>query len=707
MATHQGQPHGPPSPPRLIAWELTRRCVLACKHCRAAAGAEPSREELSTAECLRLVDNIASFAKPILILTGGEPMLREDLCDIAVRARQAGMRPVLASCGMLLNGASAALIARSGVEAVAISLDGATAKSHDAFRGMKGAFDAALAGLAAARRAGLRVQVNTTVTRDNVGQLPAILELAVRLGAATFNPFFLVPTGRGAGLAGRQLSAEEYEKTLCWLAGVDRKDIQLRVTCAPHYQRILRQQGSPAEGGGGGCLGGKSFAFISHRGKVQVCGFLDLECGDLRLMGLDFHRIWETSEVFTRLRDSDSLRGRCGRCEFRRPCGGCRARAYAMTGDYLGEEPFCAYQPKERDTAQDKPHGARPVEVNCADLDPLDRKLLTIVQDQFPITAEPMEVLAQRLGADGDEILARLQRLKQAGFIRRIGAVFEPAGLGYTSCLVTGRVDPTRLDAVAEAVNVVPEVTHNYARGHEYNLWFALTAASQERIAQAVRSLARQTGVEFRMLPALAVYKINAVFRLDGSFPIHVSNRPECLKAVNLTEEQKLLVGVLQGDLGVTARPFDAPAALPGWSEQSVIGQIAGWLSSGLIRRFGAVVAHRRLGFHANGLAVFAAKDDRVDLLGRRLAQLPQVSHCYRRRPFPGWGYNLFAMFHGFSQEQVRRSVDEAAARMGLKDYEVLFSTTEYKKTSATFFHPGDGGADGRGRPTTGGQLTL
>jgi radical SAM protein with 4Fe4S-binding SPASM domain len=382
--------------PRLIAWEVTRRCPLACRHCRADARAGPAEGELTTDEGRRLLEAIAAMAKPTIILTGGEPLERKDVFDLARHARGLGLGVALASCGLPINDETARAAAEAGIEAISISLDGATAASHDAFRGAAGAFEAARRGIEAIKRAGIPFQINTTVARHNAAELPAILEMAARLGAVTFNPFLLVPTGRGRALADQELSAEEYERTLRWLADEavpksgpipGRRDIKIRVTCAPHYQRIrlsrpepvshLKDGGSPDPPSSkkreksrwvrrptapkevvkpvlaagepeerGGCLGGKAFAFISHRGIVQICGFLDVACGDLRKANFDFRRIWETSEVFRAVRDVDGYGGKCGRCEYRAACGGCRARAYAVTGDYLAEEPFCAYRPQ-------------------------------------------------------------------------------------------------------------------------------------------------------------------------------------------------------------------------------------------------------------------------------------------------------------------------------------------------------------------------
>ncbi len=374
-AAHQSGPDAAdrtPFLPRLIAWEVTRSCPLACKHCRAAARNEPYEGELSTDEGRRLLENIARLARPTIILTGGEPMLRDDIYDLAAHAHGLGLPVVMAPCGQMVDEAAARRMKRAGIRCISISLDGACPESHDAFRGVEGAFEMACRAADAARRARLPFQINTTVTRASRDELPAIRDLAVRLGAEVFNPFLLVPTGRGKDLAGQELSAAEYERTLAWLAEAERDGpIRIRVTCAPHYSRIRAQRAAreaEKEKGSGslfetgkktagtffekpapfsrGCMGGKTFAFISHTGKVQICGFLDLEAGDLRAVALDFARIWHESPLFRAVRDVDAYGGRCGACEYRRICGGCRARAYAYTGNLLAEEPFCVYQPR-------------------------------------------------------------------------------------------------------------------------------------------------------------------------------------------------------------------------------------------------------------------------------------------------------------------------------------------------------------------------
>jgi heme b synthase len=329
--------------PALVAWEITRSCVLSCAHCRAAAHRGPYEGELSTGECYRVLDEIASVSKPILILTGGEPLLRPDVFDIARRGTALGLRVVLATCGSVVTAENAREMRESGIRRVSVSLDGGGAEFHDAFRG-----------IAHLREAGVEFQVNTTVTRRNAGQLGEIMDLAVRLGASAFHPFLLVPTGRGKELEGDELSPAQYEEVLGWVWERSQSaPIHVKPTCAPHYHRIMRQKGPsggrPAAPRHGlhsltrGCMGGCSFCFISHVGDVQICGFLDMTAGNVRRES--FSDIWRDSAFLLSLRDFDGYHGKCGYCEYRKVCGGCRARAYAVTGDYLAEEPFCTYVP--------------------------------------------------------------------------------------------------------------------------------------------------------------------------------------------------------------------------------------------------------------------------------------------------------------------------------------------------------------------------
>lgn len=340
---------------RMIAWEVTRSCNLACVHCRASSVHGPYEGEFNTGECKALLDNISSFSHPVIILTGGEPLLRKDIFDIASYGTGKGLRMVLATNGTLVTDRIARRMLDSGIKRVSVSIDGMDAASHDSFRGVPGAFKGALRGIERLKKAGMEFQINTTITRANIHQIADILDLAVRLGAAAHHIFLLVPTGRGKDLAGQEISAAEYEQTLGWFHEQSScTSLQLKATCAPHYFRILHQKkGSgrktyshPLHAMTRGCLGGISFCFISHTGQVQPCGYLEVDCGQVR--DVPFRKIWEESPVFNELRDLGKYKGKCGRCEFIKVCGGCRARAYELTGDMLQEEPLCIYEPHKR-----------------------------------------------------------------------------------------------------------------------------------------------------------------------------------------------------------------------------------------------------------------------------------------------------------------------------------------------------------------------
>lgn len=282
-------------------------------------------------------------------------MLRSDIFEIASYGTDKGLKMVMAPNGTLLSEAVAKKMVSAGIKRISISIDGATKESHDKFRGVKGAFDGALRGIKIAAAAGIEFQINTTITKTNLDQIPKIQELAIKLGAVAHHIFLLVPTGRGKYILDREISSEEYEKTLNWFYDQqDKTALQLKATCAPHYYRILRQRakkdGKPVtykthglDAVTRGCLGGTGFCFISHRGIVQPCGFLDLNCGDI--INTPFADIWNSSDIFLSLRNSSNLKGKCGKCEFKKICGGCRARAYEATGDFLAQEPLCSYQP--------------------------------------------------------------------------------------------------------------------------------------------------------------------------------------------------------------------------------------------------------------------------------------------------------------------------------------------------------------------------
>ena len=354
--TRQKKIPGQTPPLRLLFWESTTRCNLACAHCRRIETAEEaSREDLTTAEFRRVLDSCASLGNPIIIFSGGEPLMRDDWDVLAAHAQALGLPTALATNGTLIDDALARRIARAGFRRVSVSLDGADDATHDAFRRVDGAFQAAQAGIAALRAADVPVQVNATIAAHNDGQLDRIYDMTRKIGAEALHLFLLVPVGCGMEIGeSHQLPAKRYEQVLEWV--LDRQedgDLELKATCAPHYYRLAAQRhaetGSDVSGGlasrhGRGCMCGVSVAFVSHKGEVFPCGYLPVHCGSVREQ--PFAEIWRNSEVFEKLRDYEALLGKCGRCEYKSVCGGCRARAYAMTGNYLAAEPACTYCPK-------------------------------------------------------------------------------------------------------------------------------------------------------------------------------------------------------------------------------------------------------------------------------------------------------------------------------------------------------------------------
>jgi heme b synthase len=346
--------------PRLVFWELTTGCNLRCRHCRASATELMSPDDLSLAECLHVVDQLSAYAPLILVLSGGEPLWRRDVFDIARYAVARRLRVALATNGTLVDEAMAERIKAAGIERVAISLDGASPETHDRFRGIDGAFRAAVWGLECLNAAGVSTQINSTVTRHNVEELPALLQFASRMGVTAFHLFLLVPVGCGLAIMDEDsVDPGQAEEILTWFYEQSlTSSLELKATCAPHYYRIVRQRRARARRAGialaplpthgmhamtKGCLAGTGVCFVSHQGEVYPCGYLPVSAGNLREE--PFQKIWDHAEVFARLRHPEQLEGKCGICEFRQVCMGCRARAFGMTGNYMAEEPGCNYQP--------------------------------------------------------------------------------------------------------------------------------------------------------------------------------------------------------------------------------------------------------------------------------------------------------------------------------------------------------------------------
>ncbi|OUJ19060.1 Radical SAM superfamily enzyme [Methanonatronarchaeum thermophilum] len=336
--------------PMLVAWELTRACNLKCSHCRASSIDNPEQDELTTKQAKEVINEIAEIGN-ILILTGGEPLMRNDIYKIAEYANKKELRVVLATNGTTLDKTKTQKMIDAGIQRVSISIDGATPKSHDNFRGIEGAYQQALDGIEILQKMKMPFQINTTITKQNVDELPELIEMAEQNNATAHHIFMLVPTGRGENLKGNEITPKKYEEILEWFYNKETEvNMELKATCAPHYYRILSQKGGKFKKKGldmktGGCLGGKMFCFISRTGEVYPCGYLPLTAGNV--LEQKFTKIWNQSTLFKNLRNPNKLKGKCGECEYKKLCGGCRARAYAKTKNYLSEEPYCIHQPKK------------------------------------------------------------------------------------------------------------------------------------------------------------------------------------------------------------------------------------------------------------------------------------------------------------------------------------------------------------------------
>jgi radical SAM protein len=344
--------------PFLVIWELTQACDLACVHCRACAIESRNPFELSTEEGFRLLGEVRSFGDPLMVFTGGDPLKRSDLFPLLERSVQLGLRTtVTPSATPLLTESAIERFRDCGVARMAISLDGSDEESHDGFRRVNGSFDRTIGALQHARKIGLQTQVNTTVTRHNAGRLGDIAKLVERAGAKLWSVFFLIATGRAS--ASQDLTAEEYEQVFGFLYELSKRaPFDIKTTEAQHYRRYVAQR-RKAEGGGkgetlqaspeviqrqAGINDGKGFVFVSHTGEIFPSGFLPLAAGNVRHDSLV--TIYRESPLFRTLRNADNLGGKCGDCEYRNLCGGSRSRAYALTGDFLAEEPRCVYVPR-------------------------------------------------------------------------------------------------------------------------------------------------------------------------------------------------------------------------------------------------------------------------------------------------------------------------------------------------------------------------
>jgi len=346
--------------PRIISWNITLRCPLKCSHCYVDAGEKEAAGVLGTKEALSVIDQICESGKPVVVLSGGEPLLREDIFAVARYGTDRGLRMVMGTSGFLLDRAMAKKIRESGIRAVAISLDSADPAVHDAFRGMSGVWERAVQAIRHCRDEGIGVQINMSVMRSDLCDVEAIISLGTALGVRDYQLFFPVPTGRAREIEPR--SPQEYEEMIRQiLIRYRNRGVNIRPTCAPQFRRIADEAGITNPAWGRGCIAGISYCRIYANGDVTPCPYLPVSAGNVRTQS--FSDIWHNSALFTALRDPGKLTGKCGVCSYKTSCGGCRARAYRGAdafpirwcnglarpqnpdGEICGEDPWCPYQP--------------------------------------------------------------------------------------------------------------------------------------------------------------------------------------------------------------------------------------------------------------------------------------------------------------------------------------------------------------------------
>jgi DNA-binding Lrp family transcriptional regulator len=327
-------------------------------------------------------------------------------------------------------------------------------------------------------------------------------------------------------------------------------------------------------------------------------------------------------------------------------------------------------------------------------LDDADQQLLNLIQTEFPLVTRPFAALGDRLGESEGSVLDRYRRLKQDRIIRQVSAIFDTRKLGYRSSLVATAVDEARIDEAAALIDAHPGVSHDYRRDHEFNLWWTIAVPPQEDLETHVNALHRLTGARStRILPTLKLYKIGVDLDVSDQRSMAAQSvipayRETARTAADLTPEEVGYVLELQEDLIPQRAPFLAMAERLGTSEDKLIAAAHGLIEEGLMRRYAAVLNHRRAGFGANAMSVWRAPDDAIDDFGYQLAGYAAVSHCYRRPTYPDWPYALFGMIHATSKERVEEAVADIRDRTGLTDHRLLYSTKEYKKIRVRYFDP-------------------
>jgi len=325
--------------------------------------------------------------------------------------------------------------------------------------------------------------------------------------------------------------------------------------------------------------------------------------------------------------------------------------------------------------------------VTAAAMDATDRRLLNLIQKDFPLVVRPFAAIGQQLGTSEEDVLARARRLKEAGIIRQISAIFDSRRLGYSSTLVAMDIPEERIDASADRISEHPGVSHNYKRDHSFNLWFTLTLPPGADLETEVAQLSDVAGARrARILPALRVFKIGVELDLEQGVNVAEKRRPSKEPPQSFTEEDLAFVCVLQQDLSLEPAPFQGWADSLGVHQRRMFAKARDFEASGVMRRFAAVLHHRKAGFVANGMICWRTPEERLPDVGYSLASYPQVSHCYQRPVYPDWPYNVFSMVHARSRKQCEEIARRMSQEIGVSDYVILYSTKEYKKERVKYY---------------------
>ena len=476
----------------MISWNITKECDLACQHCYRDAG-KKAQQELTTPEAKDLLCEIKKAGFDLIIFSGGEPLLRNDIYGLISHANRLGLRSSLGTNGRLLSVEVAKKLKGLKLSAAGISIDSIDAAFHDYLRKSQGAWQKAIKATKNCRKAGLIFQIHTTLTKDNYLDIPRFVNLSRELGAAAHYFFFLLPCGRAISIEKRALSPTEHEQALKLIIQARQNSrIYLRPVCAPQFVRFAYQNNNIHDIEKG-CLAGREYCLIGPEGDVYPCPYLPLKIGNVR--GVKFSQIWKENSVFLALR-GNNLKGKCARCEFAFYCRGCRANSFYYQKDILGQDPQCTYQPDSF-------------------LDDFDKKLITYLQEDFPLVLKPFKELANKLNLTEDEVLFRVTRLKSIGMIKRIGPIYNPEKLGFQRTLVAMSVPKNKLTEVVSLVNGFNEVTHNYLRQEiKFNLWFTLICPTKDRIKSILREVKTRSGIrKIISLPSIKAIKVKAIFK--------------------------------------------------------------------------------------------------------------------------------------------------------------------------------------------------